>query len=217
MNDKSIEIQLIGMNDGIRICAEACSCCWDKKLPEGYEALTEYIANRTRTGHTSVLEHSNLMFYIRVQSDYLKELLEFTSSVIYLNTDTYEVETGYVLLIGGSFRGYADIYSSIHNINNPILQELTNSLYEYGNSGAFENLCSVGIMDKTKFKNIDPTTQEQWLFAQSMIVPINNGMYSIINMDSITSLVTRLCDIAGNSINIQTKDIEKILVCNYSI
>ena len=32
-----IHIDFIGMNNAIPICAEACACCWDKKVPEGYQ------------------------------------------------------------------------------------------------------------------------------------------------------------------------------------
>ena len=37
MKNGIIESTLIGMNDWINICAEACSCCWDRPIPNDIE------------------------------------------------------------------------------------------------------------------------------------------------------------------------------------
>ena len=33
----SIESHLVYMNDGVRVCTQACACCWDKPIPSTYE------------------------------------------------------------------------------------------------------------------------------------------------------------------------------------
>ena len=84
----------IYMNDGIRICAQACSCCWDKTIPEDYEGQVNYLARRCKTGHTSVLEHSNLVILYKLPNmlstheDMIQTqtLIEFLGNCRYLNT-----------------------------------------------------------------------------------------------------------------------------------
>ena len=60
-----INADVVGLNNGVGIVAEACACCWDRKVPDGYSAAAEYIGKRTKIGHTSVIEHSNHVMYIK--------------------------------------------------------------------------------------------------------------------------------------------------------
>ena len=62
----SIITELVGMNKAVDIVSEACACCWDKSIPDDYPGRAEYVAKRTRTGHTSILEHSNFVTYLRL-------------------------------------------------------------------------------------------------------------------------------------------------------
>ena len=100
--------QLVYMNDGVRLCSEACSCCWDTPLPDKYEDKVEYLAKRARIGHTSIFEHSNIIMLIKIPTRIYNvnaELLDFISSVRYLNvryaiatSNTETVSSAYLLI-----------------------------------------------------------------------------------------------------------------------
>ena len=61
----SLVSTLVYMNDGVRVCSQACACCWDKPIPDTYEGQVEYLGKRCKTGHTSVIEHSNIVMLVK--------------------------------------------------------------------------------------------------------------------------------------------------------
>ena len=38
-----INADVVGLNNGIGIVAEACACCWDRPIPTTYNDKAEYI------------------------------------------------------------------------------------------------------------------------------------------------------------------------------
>ncbi len=178
----NIRAAVVSMNDGIRICAEAAACCWDKKVPESYEDKAEYVAKRVRIGHTSILEHSNFVIYLGVDDFYLKDLVEFLSICTYLNTSVVHSNDGnkFHVLVGGSFRAYSDLYISTKDLNNPILQAVTGRLF-YTNSAAFEDIIKMGLLNKDNFTNIDPTDCPE-LISDSMVE--SNELFDIVSIDN---------------------------------
>lgn len=188
-------VQLIGMNKAIDICAEACACCWDKQIPDDYAGRAEYVAKRARIGHTSVLEHSNYVLYMSIDAVYSTELIEFLTWCNYLNTKTFisDDKSRWHLVIGGSYRGFADIYRETDDLNNPVLKAITGNLYTYANSAAFEDICKEGLMDKSQFKNIEPT--EEWdnvILTDTNAVGFENELFKIIGLDNISKLYSNL-------------------------
>ena len=85
----AMKADLVYMNDGVRICSEACSCCWDKADPETYEEKVEYLGKRCKTGHTSILEHSNFVIHIKLDSDLtdddVRDILDTLCAAKYIN------------------------------------------------------------------------------------------------------------------------------------
>ena len=187
-----IEAYLVGMNDAINICANACACCWDKQVPTGYQEVAEYVAKRARTGHTSILEHSNFVLYISIDKSYSADLVQFLSSVRYLNTRCFSSSDGsrWHLIIGGSLRGYADLYRESDDLNNPILKSITHMIYTYAHSAAFEDICSAGLLNKNSFLNAEP---EEYILLNTLgdAAP-DTELYKVVGLDNITKLYTNL-------------------------
>lgn len=203
-----IHIDFIGMNNAIPICAEACACCWDKKVPEGYQDIAEYIAKRSRIGHTSVIEHSNFVILISTPKKFVEELVDLLDSCNYLNHRTIKSIDGsiYYTILGGSFRGYSDIYREIDNLNNPILQAITQTLYTYSHSAMFEDLGRLGLMDLNGFMNTEPDENYMLLTDTEAMAPeSDNDLFKIIGIDSIKKLFNNLHKVneyVANSIGI---------------
>lgn len=188
-----VAIELIGMNNAIPICAEACSCCWDKVPPEDYAGKAEYIAKRSRIGHTSVLEHSNYVIYINADMQYSDDIMTLLSWNHYLYTKLMKSDDGteWHLIIGGSFRAYADLYREADDLNNPILKAITGNLYTYGNSAAFEDICKLGLLDKTMFKNIEPD-ENCCLLTDENVTEIESDLFKLVGVDEVSKLYTNL-------------------------
>ena len=154
-----VHTELVGMNKAIDIIAEACSSCWDKKIPDDWIGRAEYVAKRTRTGHTSILEHSNFVVYINIPEAFIDDMITFLGWVKFLNKKTYKNSKGeWCILLGGSYRGYSDIYLQCNDLNNAILKSVAQCLYEYAPSAVFEDVCNMGLMDIGGFINAEPDT-----------------------------------------------------------
>ena len=183
----------IGENNGIPICAEACACCWDKQIPEGYENVAEYVAKRARTGHTSITEHSNFIMAIRVGEACYDDLIKFLSYVRYLKLKVIEGPNQQYVIMAGSFRAYADLYRMADDLKNSILNSVTNVLYQNANSAAFEDICSLGLLDKSLFKNpnveLDP---EYYLFSNPNVEIYENDLFKVISMDDLGNIYNKI-------------------------
>ena len=144
-------------NDGVNICAEACACCWDTKLPDQYDKREEYIAKRTRIGHGSVTEHSNTVFYLEVPDAQMEDMVEVISRAKYLNTCCKHSKTSNAsyLIIGGSWRAYNDLikrFSKSEMADNMVFMAIMNLIYEYCDKCGFEDLIKDDIIED-RFQN----------------------------------------------------------------
>ncbi len=88
---------LISQNNMIDICTDACSVCWDKAVPEDFEKREKYISARTRIGHESVIEHSNVVLLLQIKPNQVNDLIEVLSNCRYLNTDTKYYDNKYMI------------------------------------------------------------------------------------------------------------------------
>lgn len=185
---------IIGMNEAIPICAEACACCWDRPVPTKYEAKAEYVAKRARIGHTSVLEHSNYVVYISIDISLEEELIEFLDWCHYVNTKAIKSSDGsrWHLIVGGSFRAFSDIYRETDDLNNSILKAITGNLYMYANSAAFEDICELKLLDKSMFNNIIEPDEDCCLLTDKNSKGFETDKFKIIGVDSIEKLYNNL-------------------------
>lgn len=197
----------IYMNDGIRICAQACSCCWDKTIPEDYEGQVNYLARRCKTGHTSVLEHSNLVILYKLPNmlstheDMIQTqtLIEFLGNCRYLNTVVRQPAGGGApyILIGGSYRGYDYMYNNVPHPNYGMIKLVTKEIYQHVNSLMFPDLTGGEdpILNKDSFLDTEPDAVSDYFN------PIGTNLYeddkvkfiSIDNIEQIKRNVDRIC------------------------
>ena len=188
----SIYSTFVAMNDAMRICAETSACCWDKPIPEEYDDKAEYVAKRVRVGHTSVMEHSNFITYFRVPMNYVEDLVTFLSECDYLSTWAHTTKNGdgFHLLIGGSLRGYSDLYRETSDLNNVILKAITGILKVYSNSAAFADIGKLGLIDLDGFMNVDPMINDTDVISTLEVK--NSDLLDVISMDSMDKLLERI-------------------------
>lgn len=190
-----ITATFVGCNNAIPICAEACACCWDRPIPESYEGKAEYVAKRSRIGHTSVLEHSNFVMLIEYDEEFNNDIIDFLSWCHYLQT-TVDPYFNNRILLYGSFRAYADLYRETKDLNNPVLKAITNCLYDHGHSAAFEDICSLGLLDKSRFKNVEPVFDEDChtLITDSNLSGYENEYFKIVGIDDLSIIKKNIID-----------------------
>ena len=182
-------------NNGVDICAKACAVCWDTKLPASYEERSKYIGKRAKIGHTSVMEHSNLVIYLEINKNEYNDLIEFLDGVDYLN---YRQRIGVknkdiiYLILGGTWRGYADLYLNEKNTSNSIMRRVTKLVYEYIPADALRNIIEMGLLEESKFANINLSNgSSMYNVYQNKLYTINENI-DIINCDDIDSLITSI-------------------------
>ena len=194
-----IDTYLLGVNNAMNICANACACCWDKEIPDDYQGQAEYVAKRSRIGHTSVLEHSNFVVYLNVDKSYTDELVDFLDICNYLHTRSVKSSDGesWHVVIGGSYRGYCDLYRETDDLNNPVLKAITGILYTYAHSGAFEDICKLGLLEKDRFMNIEP--DENFNILSKFDHVIEEELFDIMGIDSLSKLYTNLYNVSKDA------------------
>lgn len=188
--DPILEDSVVLRNDGVDICAPACSICWDTKLPMDYEERANYIGKRSKSGHTSVLEHSNVVMLLPIKSEYYKDLLRFLDGVEfckYIIKESTEDENLIYLLIGGSWRAFSDLYINENDLNNSIMKRITNLIYKYCPSEAFNNIINMGALEKNKFLDV-PMCNDQRPIKQV----IKENKLTIINIDNYKELISNI-------------------------
>lgn len=181
-------------NDGVNICAEACACCWDTKLPTRYSEKATYISKRTKIGHGSVTEHSNHVFYMEVDDADIITLAEFLSKCKYVYTSykhSKKYAKGY-LVIGGSWRAFDDIIKK-HNaidMNNSILSRLMTAIYAYINSCGMADLIENEIIEDN-FDNTEWVDSDKEPYCSHKHESISEKI-EIINVDNMDSLIKNI-------------------------
>lgn len=193
----SVRAYLIGMNNAFPICAEASACCWDKPVPETYDKIADYVGRRSKTGHTSILEHSNFVIYLEVDNSFTDDLLKFCNTIKYLNTFIEKSNDGsyWHVLIGGSYRGYSDLYRETNDLNGIILQNITSILYTYSNVGAFEDICELGLLNRQMFTNTEPDENFKLLTTEFENDEVDFDLFKVLGLDSMKKLYGNLREI----------------------
>lgn len=183
-------------NDGVNICARACSICWDTKIPTAYNERAEYISKRTKIGHASVIEHSNHVYYIEVPDDEMKDLAEFLSIAFYVHTvykHSKKYNKGY-LIIGGSWRAYRDLIVKLPDINaNRIMTKLLSIMQASINSCAYTDLINDDILNKSWFD--DGNYKYDEMYSKLYNKDIDNNLYceNIDDMNVLLDNIRGMC------------------------
>ena len=221
-SSNSCSANLVYMNDGIRICAEACACCWDKPIPDSYEDKVTYLGKRSKMGHTSVLEHSNIVILLKLP--FINKLntydtismLDLLSACKYLNI-RYNVDKddGYIL-IGGSYRAFDSMYKlSKDPLNNKYIKSISSVLYDNTNSEIFYDLTRDNILIEDYFLNVVPDPLLRYFNPISDTPLYETDKIKVISADNIDIIKENIKILTGIDNLFTTKDIEH--VCGLTI
>lgn len=175
----------VHLNDQVSLVHDACKICWDKPAEKDIEGKLKYIERRIKTGHESVIEHSNIImaFEMAASATYLTHLAEILTSCKHLNTKVRFRGEDAFLLIGGSIRGYKHIFRTIENMSNPILAEIKNNLYSHSYAEFFRDFIDAGVMEEEKF---NPDMRNA--LVASYGVTTASKRIEIVNADPIKSI-----------------------------
>lgn len=197
----SVEAKLVYMNDGVRVCAEACGCCWDIPIPEAYQDQVKYLGKRAKTGHTSVLEHSNLIillrFPIEMSSGLGNAMIDLLSASRYLNVRYENYEDYVYVLIGGSYRGYNAMIRMSTNQISPIMNAIKQVLYQNVPSEIFVDLIQDNLMEAERFIDIEPDNASDAFQMKPEDPYYDDDKISIISYDNIQQISYNLNSIIG--------------------
>lgn len=209
-NSNSMIPSLVMMNDGVNICATACASCWDTKLPDTYEERAKYIGRRTKTGHTSVIEHSNVVFYLYVPSNRMEDLIEFLDLKNYLHSvvKKSKIHDGFHMLIGGSWRAFSDLYLNCVSIDdNRVLSAITSGVLNYIPSDGMRDIIDAGILKEDDFLNLDTSTISARYALES-----NHRLdedINIVNCDDYYQLIADITSVCDEAYLFTCKDLLK--------
>ena len=205
-DDSVFSVKHIYSNDYPRIISQACSVCWDKKPPTTTDAQVNYIARRIKTGHTSILEHSNIVFFVQanVTPFTLKEVARFTAEAKYLNIKVHYYDETLCMLIGGSLRGYFDIINRLYQkaYKNEIVQGIMNEFYSYSYKEFFQRYIDAGMMEDRFLDNdqVDINRQRQIHSPHTMNTNVYDDNITIAGIDSLHYLYKYLLEETGFTI-----------------
>lgn len=208
----SMRPELVMINDGVNICATACASCWDTPLPNGYSERSTYIGKRSKTGHTSILEHSNVVFYMFVPDSRNEDLIEFLDLKNYLHSCAKKSNkyNGWHLIVGGSWRGYSDLYLNCTSIsNNSVLSAITNGVFQYIPSDAMLDLINAGIFRKEDFADLESST-----IASTFSIDTNTRIdenINIVNCDDFYMLINKISEFCAEPWLFNSKDLMKFV------
>ena len=200
---QSLSANLVYMNDGIRVCTEACACCWDKPIPDTYDEMVDYLGKRTRIGHTSILEHSNMIIVVKlgyiVNSLDVLSVFDMLASAKYLNvrlsSDSHNVP---YLLIGGSYRGYDEMYKLCKNKENYCLRTIADIIYQNIHSKIFYDLVLDNVLLKEKFFNVEPDPVSKYFNPKKTYY--ESDKLQFVSVDNMNQIKENLIQIIGEDI-----------------
>ena len=142
----------IASNNFIEVAHRAARICVGMDYDRDREKQKANVSKIVGYGHESVLEHSNIITGVVVgkQNDTFA-LVEFLSGLKYLNYHIYdESQDEYVILIGGSLRGYKHIIRNVNN-DNVYVKHIKNILYDNTPKELNEDFIRDGIMEESNF------------------------------------------------------------------
>lgn len=153
-------------NKSSHIVYEAGKSCYKGKLSSNYADILKFIAERIKVGHESIIEHSNFFIAAIIPDVYIEDLLQILDSCHYLHTKTkrntisrkhklHRKSTYTLINIGGSIRGWKELYRTIDDLNNPILKRITKEIYTKIPKEYFIDFINDGIFNEKSFCEIN--------------------------------------------------------------
>ena len=167
-------------NPYIQLIHDACSICYDRNKDTTLDKMLEYDLRRAKSGHESILEHSNIIIGIVCDVKLNNELSEVLSLCRYLDVQLKEHNEKMYVLIGGSIRGYKHIVRRINNPFNKVFKSLLDCMYNIHSTFLYDFIDD-GIMIKENFYddlieiNFEPIKEVD--LAGSTVCNIDNIRY----------------------------------------
>lgn len=151
-------INVAYMNDHVTLCYKACKACWGKPLGSEYFDMVNFIENRVKVGHESVLEHSNVVMELIINEIQEKNLLDEFISLIgdmkYLNIAPAKDHHDYHFLMGGSIRAYKELIRTATNPNSELLTIILHTLTANLDPCYFRDFINAGLCTKDNFSKV---------------------------------------------------------------
>lgn len=152
-----MKIDLVYHNDLLKICHDACKLCYESSPEKDINKMAKYIGKKVEVGHESVIEHSNVVYYIECENNSTNnlDLLTIASKSKYINISIKYTDTKIYAIIGGSIRGIKEMIKEFNRtdmFNNKILVGFIKKLYLLPEA-FFKDLIDIGIMNNGGFKD----------------------------------------------------------------
>ena len=149
-NTPRVQSYLIYNNNLVELTHRAARICVGMGIESDVDKQKKNISKILGLGHESISEHTNLITALVITNANLTELLDFLSSLKYLNYHKYELNNYETLiLIGGSIRGYKHIIRNT-SLNNIYVQKIIELLYSTPKE-FYEDFIKDGIMEEKYF------------------------------------------------------------------
>lgn len=180
-------------NDNINIVSDACKICWGTKGYSTYSEKCEYIGKRIKTGHESVIEHSNIVIQMVFPVTEMESILSFMSAAQYLYKKSRVKGENVYLLVGGTIRGYKETFREMLDLTNIVLDTVRTQFYLNLDQCYFEDFIEDGLMNKNMFGYYpDEYTEEN---GYTKPVETSDDRVTIVNMDDIEEAASKLYDV----------------------
>lgn len=214
---KKIFSRVIYANDAVNICYEASKSCYASELSTDMEVRKRYIAARVREGHSSVTEHSNVIYYLRIPKKYAVDLAEFLSSCLFVHTCMRQSKDNFHLLIGGSALAFNHTIANMYNQINPVLVQIKDLIYESFSECFFINLTNTHMLQSNRFisdytvntnhmtKGIDRSegiTENLFAIYLHILESADSSHIKFVNIDPITHIYEVVKEYGFNLIDI---------------
>lgn len=180
-------------NDNINIVSDACKVCWGTKGYTTYPEKCEYIAKRIRTGHESVIEHSNIIIQMAFPSTEMESILNFMSAAHYLNIKARTRGENIYLLIGGSIRAYKEAFRNVIDMTNIVLDTIRSQFYLNLDLCYFHDFIKDGLMHDQMFGYYPSEEIERDGYCHK--IETNDDRVTIVNMDDIDEVASKMYDV----------------------
>jgi len=180
-------------NDNINIVADACKVCWGTKGYTTYSEKCEYIAKRIKTGHESVIEHSNMVIQMVFPAHEMESVLAFMSAAQYLNKKARVKGENIYLLVGGSIRGYKEAFRNMLDMTNVVLDTIRTQIYMNLDKCYFADFIQDGIMNDHSFGYYPDEETEVTGYCNK--VEVEDDRVTIVNVDNIDEAASKMYDV----------------------
>lgn len=199
----------------IEYAGRTCYKSFDKITNESYKG---FISGIVKSGHESVIEHSNLIYVIlkpEVKKSKDSDVINRHMITLMMYNRLVAIsESQAFYIISGNLRMFKDMIRTYFNVqkynqkSNPILDDIANSFYRLP-SHFFDDMVRDGMLELAKFR-LDPAIKDH---SNEMHIKRLNNYVSVLNFDKFTFKVRQYhsIDLNGAPITRRVSVPEKVM------